>query len=258
MQYSKIMSKIFLLILLMGGGFASSGLAAVTVTDLGTGIQSGLTVGHLTSVTLTAGSTLIVTLGYNTGPSTQVTWGVYQLTKVSEAINATNPIAEIWVLPNVVGGTDDIWPTYTVGPNRSNISAIEVTGLTTDPFDVQASNTGSSTTPGTTSTGTTTQANELLVAAFVWGNNAAEGGTWSTAFTDINGVSSTGGSAAANVTILTAYREVSAIGTYSADRTGDGSDDWGATIATFKLAGAGGGVNINKLGAVKIGSGKFQ
>ena len=107
--------------------------------------------------------------------------------------------------------------------------------LDTGGLDQLASSTGTGTEPSSGTTATTTQANELIIG--VVGTEGPDGdaaGTWNNAFTAGLRHGTTGGDADTNITISLGYNLVSAIGDYSASKSGITERDWTALIATFK------------------------
>jgi hypothetical protein len=102
------------------------------------------------------------------------------------------------------------------------------------PLDRTASATGSSNAPSSGASGTTAQADELLIGVVATeGPNGDAAGTWDGSFTAGPRLGSTGGTDDTNLTISLGYRIVSATGSYTASKTGITSRDWDAMIATF-------------------------
>ena len=112
-----------------------------------------------------------------------------------------------------------------------------------DPLDQTAENplfdttsaADPSTTPNVGPTGTTSQADELLIGA-IGTNGPVEdaAGTWQNSFVDGDRAGTTGGDAESNWTISMGYRIVSATGEYTAEKAGITSRNWAAVIATFR------------------------
>ena len=93
----------------------------------------------------------------------------------------------------------------------------------------------SGTTPTVGPTGTTLQANELLIGAIgTEGPVEDAAGTWGNSFTAGPRTGTTGGDATSNWTVSMGYRIVSSTGSYTAQKSGITDRFWAAAIATFK------------------------
>ena len=93
----------------------------------------------------------------------------------------------------------------------------------------------SGTTPTVGPTGTTLQANELLIGAIgTEGPVGDAAGTWGNSFTAGPRAGTTGGDATSNWTVSMGYRIVSSTGSYTAQKSGITDRFWAAAIATFK------------------------
>jgi hypothetical protein len=187
----------------------------------------------LASIAVGAGNTLVVGVaGLNGSEPDTVKWGVNSLTFRS-AIGRTT----VWELANAPGGTNDIVVDCTIsGETTCAMSAVEVTGATSAPFDKQAQASGTSTSPSSGATATTAQAAELLLG-FVGTNGpvADAAGTWSNSFNDGQRAGTSGGTTT-NMTISDGYLVVAATGAYTAAKTGITSRSWDALIVTYKEA----------------------
>ena len=96
------------------------------------------------------------------------------------------------------------------------------------------------TTPTVGPTGTTDQTNELLIGVIgTEGPVEDAAGTWAYSFLDGPRDGTTGGDDDSNWTVSMGYREVSATGEYTAEKSGITDRYWAATIATFRAAAAG-------------------
>jgi hypothetical protein len=188
----------------------------------------------LASIAVGAGNTLVVGVALLNGsaePDT-VKWGVNALTFRSSIGKTT-----VWELANAPGGTNDIVVDCTIsGDTTCAMSAVEVTGATSAPFDKQAQASGTSTSPSSGATATTAQAAELLLG-FVGTNGpvADAAGTWSNSFNDGQRAGTSGGTTT-NMTISDGYLVVAATGAYTAAKTGITSRSWDALIVTYKEA----------------------
>lgn len=133
---------------------------------------------------------------------------------------------EIWYAKNITGGNLTITVSIS-GTFAITVFATEYSGAdTTAPFDVQATTSGTSTTPDSGSA-TTTAANEILA-----GMLSVSGAT--SAFTPGTGYTRRG-----NAETLGIWEDqiVSSTGSYSANGTLSSSQGWVACLATFKAAG---------------------
>ncbi|HSN95241.1 MAG TPA: metallophosphoesterase [Anaerolineaceae bacterium] len=99
-----------------------------------------------------------------------------------------------------------------------------------------SSNQASSSTPASGMTGTTTQADELLIGVIgTEGPVGDSAGTWENLFLDGPRTGTTGGTDDTNISISLGYRIVSTTGTYTAAKSGITARDWAAIIGTFKM-----------------------
>jgi len=102
-------------------------------------------------------------------------------------------------------------------------------------LDQTAAATGSSTSPSSGATSATTQAYEVVIGAIgTEGPGGDTQGSWSNGFQPIAYTGTTGGAAAANVSLSVGYKIVNATGAQTAAKTGITSRQWGAAVATYK------------------------
>jgi hypothetical protein len=102
-------------------------------------------------------------------------------------------------------------------------------------IDQTAVATGSSTSPSSGATSATTQAYEVVIGAIgTEGPGGDTQGSWSNGFQPIAYTGTTGGAAAANVSLSVGYKIVNATGAQTAAKTGITSRQWGAAVATYK------------------------
>jgi hypothetical protein len=102
-------------------------------------------------------------------------------------------------------------------------------------IDQTATATGSSTSPSSGATSATTQAYEVVIGAIgTEGPGGDTQGSWSNGFQPIAYTGTTGGAAAANVSLSVGYKIVNATGAQTAAKTGITSRQWGAAVATYK------------------------
>ncbi len=138
-----------------------------------------------------------------------------------------------------VGTETDVDLTWT-NVEELNIVVFEISGLTTTPFDVHASdeNTGQSVSTGTTAT--TAQNDEICIsmASVDTGGNAQNGRDWTQSFTENNWESS-GDSGEPGLSV--AKKTLSATGTVETTfSTTSAGDEMCGIVAAFKVAGAAG------------------
>lgn len=106
-------------------------------------------------------------------------------------------------------------------------------GWESPPLDLTADAGGTSTTPSSGATGTTSQADELVVGGFSWAvaNSWFEKGS---GYTSLSGVQGSG-----DRKVDIEYKVVSGTGAQTADGTLNVSTQWNAIVATYKMAAAG-------------------
>jgi PhoD-like phosphatase len=237
----------FLLLL----GIASTSVGAVSyMGDIGTATTktSGTSLSVSTNQAVAAGDTIIV--AYVTDPAQNLV--------VNVSDDAGNTYEQAALAVNWSNGRAYIFAAYDVTalPNHSSITiscdqSVAAKAAVVSVFRglaqvnvldqflgnprIEDQTTQSGTTPSVGPTGTTTQANELLIGV-IGTNGPVEdtAGTWNNSFTAGSRVGTTGGSAADNWTVSMGYRIVSATGTYTAQKSGITSRNWAAAIATFK------------------------
>jgi len=206
----------------------------------------------VTTANVAAGNDIII--GYATDPSqnlelevTDSVGNTYE--EVALAVNWANGRTYIFAAFNVIalpsGSTISI--TYvssdTTAPEARAAVASVFQGLAEVNVVDQAlgnpmideETTASGTTPSVGPTGTTTQANELVVGVIgTIGPVEDAAGTWANSFVNGQRAGTTGGDAASNQTVSMGYLTNAAIGQYTAQKSGITSRNWSATIATFK------------------------
>jgi hypothetical protein len=136
--------------------------------------------------------------------------------------------------------TDTITATFAASVGIRVIGAVEFSGLVTPAaVDVTKADAGTSNAPSTGASAATTQADELVFAAFSTSN-----GTTTVVFTPGSGYTAdqaaTTGASGTNRTLNTEHKIVSAIGAQTADAGYNASLPWDAVLATVKMAGAAG------------------
>ena len=227
--------------------------ASADITYLGE-IGRALTKTSGTSLTVTSdqavtvGDTIII--GYVTDPAQNLVVNVTDSAgnsyeQAALAVNWANGRSYIFyaqvanLLP--IGGTITIEGDQSVAAKAavvtvfSGLADINVLDQFLGNPKIEDQTTETGTTPTVGPTGTTEQANELLIG--VIGTNGPvedDAGTWGNSFTNGPREGTTGGDADTNWTVSLGYRIVSAAGTYTAQKSGITSRLWAATIATFK------------------------
>lgn len=216
------------------GGQASSVAFGRTALGTGTGTNSSGTFTAKAGVTIRGGSTLVVFIHYD--PTNQildgVSFGATGMTQVGAAQADGSALfnTDCWVLQNCAGGTADVTITSALAIPTWEAVIVEVTGAAASSLDKNNSAGGTSASPSSGASGTTSQANELVLGCVGW-SSATVAGTWSNSFT-----AGQQASAAAGTSIESSYRFVTAIGSYTAAKTGATNTNWAALVVTFKAA----------------------
>ncbi len=175
----------------------------------------------------TAGNLLILICGYNGTSSFTPTSGF------STAIANSGTVSQGIYYKVAAGGESSLTCTYTgAAGGTGSIQIYEVSGLRTlNPLDGTGTASGSS---GTGSSGsvTTTYANTFLIASLT---SATSGGIsgWTSSFT-AGQSGQTGGKPSTRTSYASAYRSVTATGSYSTTASTP-NDAWRGHIAAFKL-----------------------
>ena len=203
---------------------------------------SALSVNVTLTSNVTAGNALIAG-GYDGN-------GINQTDTVSDTVNAGNYANDNSVNLTTDGDTVGIFSKLNAGAGSTKITltrsttggslrlvAHEYSGLaTSSALDQTATGHNTSSTSGTTSNVTTTQANELIFC--VLGCAGADTVTSNSPFTQRENTGFPGGFASQD-------QVVSSTGTFAANYTISPADEYGAIIATYKAPGGGGGVTEN-------------
>lgn len=197
---------------------------------LGTNVTAGNFLGAMYSVFLSGGSIP------NATPTGGGTWNT---TTAPTEQNAGN--AFVCYAMNATGGATTVTVDYGTGFYVEG-SVVEFSGMvTTSALDVQTSNSNAgSTTPTSGTTGTTSQANELVLVCVQVSTSSTNVGLdvpATTGYTNLHVEQDSG----STIGHSSDYKIVSATGTQSAAwGTLSASEAWSAKIATFKEASAGG------------------
>ncbi|MFQ5948115.1 MAG: DUF2341 domain-containing protein, partial [Acidimicrobiia bacterium] len=154
------------------------------------------------------------------------------------AVDFVDGVSKITIGYKIAGaaeGTDVTVTTSVV--DRMTITILEYSGIdTVSPLDQTSSNGCTAVTSCSTgTTGTTAQANELIVAGIgLTGQDGGWGNTWTNGFTQQTTVVSTGGGPTGDSSHTTADRIVSATGTFETTESWTDSRDAQGAIATFR------------------------
>lgn len=155
----------------------------------------------------------------------------------------------IWYIANCAGS---VQPTVTVTPDSASFVTIalhEFSGVATStPLDATNPHNGSTTTTPTTGT-CTAAAGELVFAAFQSGNNPGVGTTVASPFTILLDSANPGSGP------LVAAYDVNAAGSEGATWTCNTTGNYAALAASFKPAGAAGGLFRTGLSIADVGGG---
>lgn len=187
--------------------------------------------------------------GEATPTDTQGTWSV-GVTSVPALFNSgTDDVgSSIFYQANVASGTHTVTPQVQTSKHRTLTEWASV--LTTSPFDVAATakiESTNHTSQATGTTGTTAQANEMVLIGLAFG---ALTGTTNVGFTDpVSGFTTlqTVSNSASDLATFHAWQTISATGTQSATfnwTAGEAGESTQACIATFKEVAAAGGSSI--------------
>lgn len=219
---------------------------AIVVTALGTAQSKTTTNPQVSGLTWALGDILIAVVVSDTGVTTSIpqwsesgsTWHSLGI-KDAEAVNSGNVVLQVFRAATFVAASGSGAIRLNCNDTQAKaFAAYKVTGLATTPLDKTKTAVNTGTTPSSTDTAATTQADELLIGGI--GTEGPDGdlpGTWNGDTTDNNQrLGTTGAGATSNITVAAATKIVAATGTYSADKTGIDSRDWAAAIATYKAA----------------------
>jgi hypothetical protein len=209
----------------------------------------------------TTGSTLVVCVGWYTFSNvsldsvTDNKGNTY--TRLQSTVNAgadANMRGGVFICQNATGGSGHTFTAnWSATPDAMGIDWLEVTGAASASLDqgpAGKSDTHDSTTPYTSNTtGTTTQAAELVVAALqsYTTTSDTESFTWGNSFTKLDEQTDPNA-----WTSTTGYRIVSSTGTFQSSVTCSGGTptDGISFIMTFKEAAGGGGATVPKFRAL--------
>ena len=219
-------------------------MAIVVVQNIapgGAGVDEGINASYTPTTPFTAGNTIFVIASdfSNTGQPTSATVNGNAMT--NDASIDVGPFAghlNIWRLTNLASSGNVVVNWSGDGSPVGNYilrGILEVSGLDATPIDQEPTPTGANNTSPTITSGTTTQADELVIAAFAIGD--ASGGdptiTNPGTYTEVfrNGAWSTEAAGGC------VYKIVSATGAQTATWTLSVSSTWEAVMLTYKASG---------------------
>ena len=156
------------------------------------------------------------------------------LTMLHREILPGDLYAELWIRENwPSAGTGDMDMMPETGLALAGL-VVEITGVEVASLDIEKYAQGSSTSPSSGASANTAQAEEMLLGFIATGGPASDNaGTWQDSF--VNGQRE--GSGALDfpaMTVSEAYRRVTAIGAYTASKTGITSRNWAAFLVGLK------------------------
>ncbi len=191
-----------------------------------------------------AGNNLIASVGTDdeTVTVTSITGGGVTWRRIRQTTgNGTGKsTAEIWSGEASSGAGTTILVGMSVASAEKIANVSEWSGLiTVTPEDQTGGTNGSSVSPSSGTTPTTTQANELCIGAVATHGTATPSAGPTNSFTNF-----TSGTIGSTLQLLSAYRVVSATGSYSTGWT-MATNTWAGAIATFKAAAATGIPTVN-------------
>lgn len=234
----------------------------MSIARVARGTASGKGIAQLTisAVTCAAGSSLEVGIAFDTAASDSAlpTWGGIPMTLVLSDNLGGGSMFEIYRLDNVSAGTHDVvtqdwFANWDSLAGWAAMGAVEITGPTAAPQDQLKNAPGSGTSPDSGNTGTTSQADELLMGWIgVEGPSTDASLNWGNSFSTGQRIGTSGGPATANATLAEGYRVVSAAGAYAAAGSLTTSRAWNAAIVTHKAAAVAGGPDILTVAPVAL------
>lgn len=175
---------------------------------------------------------ILLALSFTTGYSVTDTNGT-PVEDVSKSGGIASYRVSIWSVLNANAGTHTF--DLASGSTNSAIHAWEISGLaTSSAFDKSSTDTGSGGTASSGSTATTSQADELIIGCVHAANTTFSAGSGYSDFQE-----------STESTFFQSFASeakiVAATSTYQADFPYAGSPNWSAAVATYKIAGGGGG-----------------
>ena len=201
----------------------SAAAAAAKSFSVATGSTAG---GDLLAISaeLDAGS------GHPSGSITGVTDNQGDLWRRAVAINPSSRIAaEIWYVPSAATGVTSVMVAFSKAVNPV-VRFYEISGASA--LDQTSSGSAKSTGPNTGTTGSTSAANEVVIAVIGFATTIATISGLSPGFTDDAVVHNTLSNF--NNSEQAGHETVSALGTYSYAGTLTGAQSWAAALATFR------------------------
>lgn len=188
-------------------------------------------------ISIAQGASIIVG-GNNDGSSgaSAATWNGVSLTRNLYLRNDDQSRCWIFSGHGLTAGTGNLVITVALKADPVTCWVSEYTGLVaTSTIDQTKTASGSSTAPSTGATGTTTQADELLIGNISYSSATTAVSSWGNSFA----AGQNSQYASNNMSAAEGYLVVSATGAYTAAATLAASESWSAGIATYKLAAGG-------------------
>ena len=194
-----------------------------------------------TSVAIAENASIVVNIAHDPVTVSSVTWNSLSLTKVVENTSGSGVQGSQWVRHNCAAATADIVVTFASAIDAKALLCVQLLGENVSTggelaTDQSSSGTGSSTAPNSGATAAQTFPGQHAVGCSMWEAELASGGTPDNSFTDIQGVSTTGGASDTNVALIDCDKylaESTAAVTHS--RTGSNpSCNWVAVVVTYK------------------------
>lgn len=214
-------------------------------------IGGGTTVTTVGVATAATGSTFVILVQADITPNTPTDSKSNVYTAVTAAITNSGIISRLYYCQNGTGGAAHTF-TFTTGSSANlTIYFVEITGGLTAGILDQQNSVLDSASPFTVTTGATTQAAEICVAA-ISGNSATTPATLaeSTGYTIQASVLTGGPDWAGGI----ATKIIAATGAQTPSFTQSGGTTGGVHCATFKESGGGGGgATVKQLSALGVG-----
>lgn len=199
--------------------------------------QSGDATQTVSLTGVAAGATLVLKGGsYQSTAATSCSGGGATWTKRASALNGSI-LSEIWIGHNSSGGSVTVTWTLSAAVDGATILE-EWSGLgTTDPYDVAAQATGSSTSPDSGATATLAQADAVKLTAMAHGGgNISMDPRAGDGDTEVPGQ----GNGDTGMVVGGAYKVLSATTAVNGRWTLGSSQDWAACVVVLKATGGGG------------------
>ena len=216
---------------------------AIAATLLGSNEQTTPATTVTVTATSTNGASWVVWCASNGGfgatPITDNKGNTY--TQIGTNVTAFTVTGTLWYVQNGTGGASHTWTGTPSTSAFNTLIVVEITGgLTSGLLDQFATGNDDVASPFTSSvTGTTTQANEVVLAFEFDNRSTGSAITWGNSYTSLVDLSNTAG-----VTAAAAKLNVTSTGTQQSSFTNADTTEAVTWIATFKEASGGGSATI--------------